>query len=86
MKRSYMEMAKSAVFPWNSPDSVREEYAQAMRSGKLYRVEAEIRRTEQEKIDFCLFHCPYPKECVNCLSGGRAAKAGRPKKIKVRIE
>lgn len=77
-----IDAAFGAVKPWNSMDSVDcLEYRGSL--GGDYSAE------EQEKINFCLFNCPYPDcECCNCIAGGKKCGRGRPakpKKVKVRF-
>lgn len=62
-----MQVIIKAWLPWESPyrESLAErDYEQA--DGK-------------ERIDFCLYKCPYA-ECVNCFGGGAKSSAGRKSK------
>lgn len=61
------ELTIRAVRPWDSLDA---------ESGAA-KVET---YDQQDKINFCMEHCPYA-ECVNCIDGGKNAAMGRPKLV-----
>lgn len=58
------ELVIHAVRPWSSLNG-----AESLPGGARY--------DSQEKVNFCMEHCPYA-ECVNCLNGRNHGKMGRP--------
>lgn len=65
MESIALERIIPAVRPWESEDA-----KTAMKTVETY--------DTQDKINFCLEHCPY-RECVNCVAGGKKSSgSGRP--------